>query len=84
MVSVMWQKHSDHEKIKVIEKPNRKIRELLSAIFLFSALIFDTVFHEQDSDTVFDAGGKAAIIVLMITFFVIYCIQIEKNDYKQK
>ncbi|QOX62384.1 hypothetical protein FRZ06_02920 [Anoxybacterium hadale] len=74
----------DHEKIKDTEKPNRKIREILGAIVLSAALIFDTVFHEQDSDTVFDAGGKAAIIVLMLTFFVIYYIQIEKNDYEQK
>lgn len=80
----MWQKLSDHEKIKDTEKPNRKIREILGAIVLSAALIFDTVFHEQDSDTVFDAGGKAAIIVLMLTFFVIYYIQIEKNDYEQK
>jgi hypothetical protein len=80
----MLQKHSDHENIEETEKPNENIREILGAIVLFTALIIKTVFHKQDYDTVFDAGGKAAIIVLMLLFLVIYYIQIKRNDKGQK
>ncbi len=76
----MNQKHSDRGNFGETEKPNEKIREILGAIVLFAALIFKTVYHKQDYDTVFDAGGKAVIIVLMLIFFVIYCIQIKNND----
>ncbi len=76
----MQQKHSDRENIEETEKPNKTIREILGAIVLFVALIFKTVFCQQDYDTVFNAGGKATIIVLMLLFFVIYYIQIKKND----
>jgi len=76
----MNQKHSDRGNIDETENPNKKIREILGAIVLFSALIFKTVYHKQDYDTVFDSGGKLVIIVLMILFFVIYYIQVKNND----
>jgi H+/gluconate symporter-like permease len=76
----MKQKHSNRENIEETEKPNEKIREILGAIVLFAVLIFKTVFHKQDYDTVFDVGGKVAIIVLILLFCAIYYIQIKKND----
>ena len=76
----MLQKHLDREKMNATEKSKENIRENLGAIVLFIALIIKTIFHEQDYDTVFDAGGKAVIIVLMLLFFGIYYIQMKKNE----
>jgi len=75
----MQQKCSDQENIREKQKPGG-IREFLGAVLLFTALIIKTVFHKQDYDTVFDAGGKAVIIVLMLVFFVIYYVQLRKAD----
>ena len=61
------------------QKRGEKIWEILSGILLFAVLIFKTVFHKQDSDIVFDAGGKIVIVMLLFLFFVIYYIQIKKT-----
>lgn len=80
----MPKKHSNHENIDESKNPHGKIREISVAIILFSTLIIKTVFHKQDYDTVFDAGGKTVVIMLLILFFAIYYVQIKKNDKTEK
>jgi hypothetical protein len=77
-------KYNDRDDAKESQKRNYRVREVLGTVLLVAVLVKRIVFHEADSDIVFDAGGKAVVIILILIFIMISYIQSNKIDQDDK
>ena len=73
----MFRKHLEPKTNKET-KPKEMLREILGIILVAASFIFKAVYETTSYDVKIGAGGKAAVVVLIILFILILYIQSNK------